>query len=73
MFEFDDEIRWILGRPNFSCAGTAGVLRKMGRDIPNKAEDEQAATIYFYLEMYEKHGKDWRTETRKILQAVEDK
>jgi hypothetical protein len=60
MFELNDEVRWILGRPNFWCASAAQGLRKKGHQIKTRAEDEQAAVIHFMLTMYEKHGEGWR-------------
>ena len=76
LFEFNEDIRWILGRPNFTCAHTANSLRALGQDIPNKAEEEQAAAIYWMLSMYEKHGNDWRKkgaeEMRANLQKVQE-
>ncbi len=58
MFDLNDETRWILGRPNFWCAPIAGSLRLRGDDIPPKAEEEQAAAIFWMLQMYEKYGAD---------------
>lgn len=60
MFEFNDDTKWILGRPNFACIQIAETLRALGQDIPSKAEEEQAAAIYWMLSMYEKYGEDWR-------------
>jgi hypothetical protein len=60
MFELNDEVRWILGRPNFMCAPIAARLRKLGHVIDEKAEAEQAAVIYWMLSLYECHGDSWR-------------
>ena len=49
----------ILGRPNFTCARIADVLRKGGLSIPKKAEAEQAATIHYMLNKYLQHGDAW--------------
>jgi hypothetical protein len=49
MLDLNDETRWILGRPNFSCIGFANRLRQLGHEIENKAEDEQAAVIHWML------------------------
>jgi len=67
MIKFDKEVEWILGRPNFWCAPLAGGLRECGKEIPTHAEEEQAAVIYFMLEMYEKHGSNWRDKAREWL------
>lgn len=66
-FDFDDEVRWILGRPNFACVPLAMLLRKLGHDIKLKAEDEQAAVLHFMLNLYFKHGNSWREELGKYL------
>jgi hypothetical protein len=67
MFALDDETRWILGRPNFTLIRMSHRLRQLGHDIPKKAEDEQAACIYWMLCMYEQHGENWRAEVEKYL------
>ena len=60
MFELDDEAQWILGRPNFWCAGIARRLRQIGHKINERAEDEQAAVIHWMLGLREIHGDGWR-------------
>ena len=67
MFEFNKDTEWILGRPNFWCGSIAQGLRACGRDIPKHAEEEQAAVIYFLLEMYEKHGENYINECQSWL------
>ncbi len=68
--KLDDELLWILGRPNFTCAGHANILRESGLEIPKHAEEEQANVIYFYLCLYLKYGKDWRKEAEKRIEAM---
>lgn len=70
MFELNDEIRWILGRPNFTCRDTAIILRTMGHEIKTKSEDEQAAVVHWMLCLYEEHGDAWREEGNKILKEA---
>lgn len=65
--EMNDEVRWILGRPNFACAGIAQYLRSQGREIQKKAEDEQAEAIYWMLSLYSQHGADWRQKASNLL------
>lgn len=65
----DDELRWILGRPNFACHGLAECLRRQGQAIAHKAEHEQAAAIHWMLGLYLKHGATWREEAERILKA----
>jgi hypothetical protein len=70
MVELNDEVRWILGRPNFWCSPIASCLRKLGYEIRTKAEDEQAAVIHWMLSLYEVHGTAWREEGRKMLDVL---
>ncbi len=58
--ELTEDLREILGRPNFTCHFIAKALRVMGHSIAHKSEDEQAAVIHWLLGIYLKHGSDWR-------------
>ena len=69
MIKFDDTVEEILGRPNFTCARIANILRKKGFEIAYKAEAEQARVLYWMLEMYEKHGSNWKTEGENYLKS----
>jgi len=75
--ELDDDLREILGKPNFRCSPIAQALRLMGKQIAHKAEDEQAATIHWMLGLYFKNGKDWRShgesEVRAAMTASENR
>jgi hypothetical protein len=66
----DDDLREILGRPNFACAQIAQVLRLTGQEIAPKAEAEQAAVISWVLSQYAAHGADWWLHGREELQAT---
>ncbi|WGT64974.1 hypothetical protein [Variovorax paradoxus] len=66
----NDDMREILGRPNFACARIAEVLRIGGADIACKAEAEQAAAIHWMLSLYGAHGPDWWTHCRCELQTI---
>lgn len=67
----DKELEWILGRPNFACSGIFRTLRSAGHKIETHAEEEQAASIYWMLGMYFKHGPDkWRDEANKALKEM---
>lgn len=68
----NDDLREILGRPNFRCGQIAAVLRLGGLDIAQKAEAEQAAVIYWMLGKYCMHGADWWLACRNELQAILD-
>lgn len=63
----DEEVRWILGRPNFMCAGIAGALRMSGQEIKRKAEEEQAAVLHWMLTLYVQHGAGWREVAERLL------
>jgi len=56
--ELTEDLREILGRPNFTCHFIAKALRVMGHSIAHKSEDEQAAVIHWLLGIYLKHGSD---------------
>lgn len=73
MIKFDDEVKWILGRPNFMVCPVAHLFRKLGQKIKEKAEEEQAFVIYWMLCLYEKHGKNWREEMHKEICRMSDK
>jgi hypothetical protein len=60
--ELNNETSFILGIPNFKCAYTAEKLRSRGHNIPRKAEAEQAAVICWMLNLYLKHGPNWREQ-----------
>jgi len=70
MIKFDREVEWILGQPNSACIGIAQALRESGMDIERKSEKEQAAAIYWMLEMYELHKDKWRERTAEFLMRV---
>jgi hypothetical protein len=64
----DDQSSWIMGLPNFTCAGYAQQLRAIGHTINRKSEDEQAHVIHWMLGIYFKHGRDkWRNVAQSIL------
>lgn len=67
---WDDEVRWILGRPNFMVARLGEKLRKTDAtyaDTKARAEDEQAVAIHWMLTLYLRHGADWRSEAEKLF------
>lgn len=55
----DDDLRTILGRPNFACIRLANDLRAVGFEIAHKAEAEQAAVLHYMLGFYLSHGTGW--------------
>ncbi|MFP9429850.1 ead/Ea22-like family protein [Enterobacter sp. LM3] len=65
----NDDLVSILGRPNFTCAHLAELLRKGGQHIRRKAEHEQAAVIYWFLDLYLKYGDKWESIAKDDIQA----
>lgn len=68
--ELTDDLREILGRPNFTCHFIAKALRIMGHSIAPKSEDEQAVVIHWLLGHYLKDGSDWRLRAEAELKAA---
>lgn len=58
--ELNDDLEWILGLICFQCIEYARALRKGGRDIPSKAEAEQAHTLDWMLRHYMRDPANWR-------------
>ncbi|MFJ3481747.1 DUF3850 domain-containing protein [Pseudomonas sp. NPDC090202] len=71
--ELTDDLREILGRPNFTCNGIAQMLRTTGRDIPRKSEEEQAATIHWLLGHYLQDRINWRANASNELRTAAEK
>lgn len=65
--ELNDELIEILGRPNFTCTKLAECLRKCGQEIKRKSEYEQAAVLHVLLNLYIKHGNDWRKHAEEAF------
>ncbi len=60
----------ILGRVCFRCAGIADTLRASGQAIPRRAENEQAAVIYWLLGVYIEHGDNWAIAADNALREI---
>lgn len=67
--QLNDDLIAILGRPNFTCAHLAELMRKSGEDIPRKSENEQAAVIHWFLGLYLDHGDKWESVAKADIQA----
>lgn len=67
-FPLDEETRFILSRMMWDTAPIARRLRELGQDIERKAEYEQAAAFHFLINLYLRHGKQWREELNEALQ-----
>jgi hypothetical protein len=63
----DDELRQILGLPNFRTGPIAHRLVKLGHVIPPKMEQEQAYVLHWLMGLYAAHGADWRKEADNAL------
>ena len=64
----DDELRAILGRPNFACINVARHMRNVGHEIKWRAEDEQASVIHLLLGFYLQHGPvEWFDRANEYL------
>jgi hypothetical protein len=68
-----DDVHEILGRICIHCARIAQILRLDGKHIAQRAEDEQAATIYYLLGLYVKHGNDWAAKAEEELRCIRDR
>jgi len=71
MLKFDDEIEFILGRPNFWCGPVARRLREQGHNIKEKSEVEQAHVLYWMMSLYEQHGKEWAKKFNEFISKAD--
>ena len=69
----DDDLRWILSRPNFWCIGPAAVLRADGKEIKTRAEDEQASVIHWLLNLYITHGSGFENVMKSEAKRIKEK
>ena len=65
--EMNDDLRAILGRPCFACGQLAELMRKNGMEIRTRAEDEQAAVIFWLLKIYLEFKEGWQPEAARQL------
>ncbi|MCS3467302.1 hypothetical protein M2401_001023 [Pseudomonas sp. JUb42] len=68
--ELTKDLRFILGRPSYECMSTAQVLRYMGFEIAEHAEDEQATSIFWMLNHYINDPKNWRQNSLEEFTQV---
>ena len=73
LFNLDEDAIFILGRPNFWCGPIAHLMAADGHEVAKKAEDEQAAVIYFMLQMREDHGDTWKDEFFKEIDRMQER
>jgi len=62
--------KWIMGRPNFTCAAIASLMRLIGMEVAHKAEDEQAVVIFAMLQFHKEHGDNWREQMSDFLAGI---
>lgn len=68
--ELTEDLKNILGRPNFTCTHIAEALRQMDYVIERKSEAEQAACLHWMLNHYLAHGADWKVHAEAELKAA---
>ncbi|MBR8054198.1 hypothetical protein [Burkholderia vietnamiensis] len=68
--ELIDDLRHVLGRPNFWCGRIARVMRAAGADIKTKAEDEQAHVLHWLVKLVLDHGAEWQKIAIEELHAI---
>ena len=70
--ELTPDLALILGKICFQCIHIVQILRVGGQQINTRAEDEQAAAIYFMLKHYIKDPVNWSKNCNAELQAIID-
>ncbi|PVX75589.1 hypothetical protein, partial [Paraburkholderia unamae] len=68
--ELSDDLREVLGWPNFRCGPVAHVMRDSGDEIKRKAEDEQAHVLHWLVKLVLKHGADWQPHAAEALKEI---
>lgn len=68
-----DDLREVLGWPNFRCGPIAHLMRAAGADIKTKAEDEQAVVLHWFVTLVLKHGADWWNVARTELAEMQER
>lgn len=70
---WDDEVKFILGRPSFVTGPIAHRLRYLGHDIARKMEEEQAYVLHWMLSIYMNSGTAWRDIVDNTLKGEASK
>ncbi|WP_175706815.1 hypothetical protein [Burkholderia ambifaria] len=71
--ELTDDLRHVLGFPNFRCGPYAHLMRAVGADIAEKAEDEQAHVLHWLVKMVIDNGERWADVAGDELEAMRAK
>lgn len=69
--ELTEDLKDILGRPCFQCISLAQCLRIDGQTIPNRAEEEQAAVIFWLLGFYLDDPANWRANASEAINDIQ--
>lgn len=74
--ELTPPVRRILGMMFWETGPIAGALRAAGKQINNRAEDEQAAVLHWLLGFALEHGLNWEKPAAaallKMTQGIKD-
>ena len=65
--ELTEDLKWILGRPNFACGRIARRLRAKGYECEEKSEAEQALVIHTMIKFYEDNNENWKDKFEDYL------
>lgn len=68
-----EDLRHVLGFPNFRCGPYAHLMRAAGADIQRKAEDEQAHVLHWLVKLVIDHGERWADVAQEELDAMREK
>lgn len=71
--ELTEDLREVLGWPNFRCAPVAHVLRAGGMEVKTKAEDEQAVVLHWFIKLVLMRGADWWLGAREEIGAIQER
>lgn len=68
--ELSNDEKNIMGRPNFACGKIAHIMRAIGFEVAEKAEEEQALVIWAMLEFYKEFGQEWAERMNEFLKKA---
>ncbi|MFT0167541.1 hypothetical protein ACLKMY_00735 [Paraburkholderia mimosarum] len=71
--EITPELREVLGWPNFRCGPVAHVFQAAGYDIAERAEDEQAFVLHWFVKLVLRHGADWWSVASDELSSLQER
>ncbi|WP_244131569.1 hypothetical protein [Burkholderia gladioli] len=68
-----EDLRHVLGFPNFRCGPYAHLMRAAGANIQRKSEDEQAHVLHWLVKLVIDHGERWADVAQEELDAMREK